>query len=263
MNKIGKLLKALGMIARKPYLLNLVLDENEAWRKRVWKEYGTEGLDEISLKELMEGKDISIKPFAFMEGGSLPTDLALLRCLASRFESCNYFEIGTWRGESVANVAEVANYCTTMNLAPARMKELGLHDDYIRQYAMFSKELANVTHLEEDSLTFDFSSLGQQFDLIFIDGDHHYGSVKKDTENVFKHLVHNDSIVVWHDYAWHPAEIRFECLAAILAGVPTHLRNNIYAVRNTMCAVYFPAEVSSRSPSSLALREEAFELVIK
>jgi len=263
MNKIQKFFKALYMIARKPYLLNLVLDENEAWKKRVQKTYGTAGFNEVSLKDMMDSNEVLVKPFAFMEGGSLPTDLALLKLLASRFDPCNYFEIGTWRGESVANVAEVARQCTTMNLPPARMKELGLRDEYILQHAMFSKELPNVTHLLEDSLLFDFSSLGQRFDLIFIDGDHHYESVKKDTEKVFEHLVHDNSIVVWHDYAWQAGEVRYETLAAILAGVPAHIRGKIYAVRNTMCAVYFPDEVSAHSPSPVALKEEAFEIRIK
>lgn len=263
MNKIQKFLKSVYLIARKPYLLNLVLDENGTWEKRVWKEYGTAGLNEISLREFMAENEVHVKPFAFMEGGSLPTDLALLRLLASRFDPCNYFEIGTWRGESVANVADVALKCTTMNLPLHRMKELGQHDDYIMQHAMFSKELPNVTHIFEDSLLFDFSSLGQQFDLIFIDGDHHYESVKKDTQNVFEHLVHDNSIVVWHDYAWQPGEVRFETLAAIMGGVPVQLRKHLYAVRNTLCAMYFPADINTQSPSVVAVKEDAFELNIK
>lgn len=250
------------MIARKPYLLNLILDDNEAWRKRVQKDFSIERLDEIRLSDLMVGKEVSVKPFAFMEGGSLPTDLALLKLLAAGFESCKYFEIGTWRGESVANVADVAGHCTTMNLPVERMKELGLPETYIQQYAMYSKNRINVTHLQEDSLKFDFESLGEKYDLIFIDGDHHYESVKKDTANVFKHLLHDKSIVVWHDYAWQPGEIRFETLAAILAGVPEKYRNKIYAVRNTICAVYIPYEIKSFAPSSVAIAEEAFELMI-
>jgi len=263
MSKIGKLFKSIEMIARKPYLLNLVLDDNLAWKKRLLKDYAIEGLDEIRLSDLMGGEEVSVKPFAFMEGGSIPTDLVLLKLLATGFDSCKYFEIGTWRGESVASVAEVAAHCTTMNLPPARMKELGQSDDYIMQYAMFSKELTNVIHLEEDSLTYDYASLGKKFDLIFIDGDHHYESVKKDTENVFKHLMHENSIVVWHDYAWQPGDVRFETLAAIMAGVPEHCRSKIYAVRNTMCAVYIPYEIKSYVASVIAQKEEAFALSIK
>jgi len=248
---------------RKPYLLNLVLDDNEAWKKKVMKEYGIEGLKEIRMKELLPDGEVEVKPFAFMEGGSLPTDLALLKIMASSFEACNYFEIGTWRGESVANVAAGAAECTTLNLPSARMKELGMTEDYIAQHAMFSKHLSNVTHLEGDSLSFDFAGLGKKYDLIFIDGDHHYDPIRQDTINVFEHLVHEKSIVVWHDYAWQPGDVRYETMAAILSGVPIQLRDKVYAARNTMCAIFYPGEIDAYLASAIANPEEAFTLNLK
>ena len=130
MKKFKKLFKALGLILGKPYLLNLVIDDNENWRKRVRKEFGLkEGLDEISFHELSGGMEIMVKPFSFLEGGSIPTDLALLRALAEKYTDCKYFEIGTWRGESVANVAEVATECITLNLPADTMRSMGFSDD--------------------------------------------------------------------------------------------------------------------------------------
>jgi predicted O-methyltransferase YrrM len=261
MSKIGRLTKAIGLILRKPYLLNLIIDDNDNWRNRVRKEFGLEeGLDEIPFDELGGGQEIIIRPFAFMEGGSIPTDLALLRILARKIKDCKYFEIGTWRGESVANVAEEAAECTTLNLSAASMRSMGLSEDYISQHAMYSRGIDKVIHLEGDSATFDFERLGKKFDLVFIDGDHHYEAIKRDTESVFKHLLHENSIVVWHDYAWQPGEIRYETLAAILAGTPSENISKVYSVRNTMCAVFYPFEVKSDAPSGVCKKEEAFEI---
>jgi len=264
MTKIKKLYKAIGLILRNPYLLNLVIDDNDNWRRKLTKDHGVaDGLPELSFHELAGESVISIEPFAFMEGGSIPTDLALLKVLAATFENCKYFEIGTWRGESVANVAEVASQCTTMNLPADSMKEMGLDQNYIDQHAMFSKNLSNVLHLEGNSLDFDFAGLNQKFDLIFIDGDHHYSSIKKDTENVFTHLVHENSIVVWHDYAWQPGNIRFETMAAILDGVRAESRKKIFAVRNTLCAIYYPGEATARKASVIARKDESFKVSLK
>jgi predicted O-methyltransferase YrrM len=143
------------------------------------------------------------------------------------------------------------------------MKALGLPDEYIAQHAMFSRDLPNVRHLEADSLDFDFAALGNQYDLVFIDGDHHYESVKRDTRNVFAHLLHEQSIVVWHDYAWQPGHLRYETLAAILAGIPENFRNRLYAVRNTLCAIYYPGTVRSSAPSAIARADEAYEVTIR
>jgi len=263
MNKIQKIFKATALLLQKPYLLNKIIDDNDVWRKRVIKDFGMDALSEIKLQQFMEDGGVSVKPFSFMEGGSLPTDLALLRLLAKKFDQCRYFEIGTWRGESAANVAEVAFECTTMNLSAGEMRNQGISSDYIDQYAMFSKGISNITHLEGNSLDFDFEGLNRKYDLIFIDGDHHYESIRKDTQNIFRHLLHENTIVVWHDYAWQPSNIRFETMAAILGGVPEHMRQHIYAVRNTLCAVFFPGDIKSYDASSVARKDEAFTLVVK
>jgi predicted O-methyltransferase YrrM len=262
MNKLKKIYKAAGLLMRKPYLINKIIDDNNAWLKRVERDFGMQKLPEVNYHDLSKSKEITVSPFAFMEGGSLPTDLALLRILAARYDKCTYFEIGTWRGESVANVAEVAAECTTMNLSAKEMKGFGLTQDYIDQHAMFSRDLPNVIHLEGNSLEFDFVGLNKKYDLIFIDGDHHFESIKKDTENIFRHLVHDKSIVVWHDYAFQPSDVRFETMAAILTGMPARYRDRVYSVRNTICAIYSPDVLFSEQASNIARAGDVFELRI-
>jgi predicted O-methyltransferase YrrM len=249
--KIRKGLKAISLLVAKPSLLNLIFQENEYWDKHIKKKQKTyTELKEITFSELFFDFNITITPVTFLDGGSMVTDLALLKGLAGKINNCAYFEIGTWRGESVANVSPLCTECFTMDLSDQEKKKLGMPDDYIRQHAILSKHLKNVIHLKDNSLKFDFASMNKKFDLIFIDGDHHYGSVLSDTINVFKHLVHDKTIVVWHDYAYNPGTVRNETFAAILDALDDSLHSKLYYVANTMCAVYFPFPDFNKKPEA-------------
>jgi predicted O-methyltransferase YrrM len=241
MSKISKAFSAIGLILRNPWLLNKVLDDKQYWRNKVGKKSGFRaGLPVLRPEALFGNFTETVDPFAFLDGGSLPTDLALLKKLAAGIDHCTYFEIGTWRGESAANVASVADSCHTLNLSDSEMREKGFDQRYIGLHRYFSKNIPNITHLEGNTLTFDFQSLNKKFDLIFIDGDHHYEMVRNDTEKVFRHLVHDKTIVVWHDYAFNPETVRYEVLAGILDGCPVNKHQNLFHIANTLCAVYFP-----------------------
>lgn len=117
---------------------------------------------------------------------------------------------------------------------------------------MFSKNLSNIKHIKHNSQTFDFSSIGK-FDLIFIDGDHSYEGVKKDTENVFKVLKNDNSIIVWHDYSNLTGNtINWGIFAGILDGCPKEMVKNLYHISNTMCAIYINKKLSgSKIPSQI------------
>jgi hypothetical protein len=243
MSKISKAFRALGLIIRNPWLLNKVLEEDKYWKNEVVKKYGFQyGLPVLRAEELFGDFSETVDPFAFLDGGSLPTDLALLKKLVRRFPHCSYFEIGTWRGESVANVASVAEICYTLNLSAGEMKAMGLNQRYIDLHGHYSGNIPNIRHLEGNTLSFDFQSLNRKFNLIFIDGDHHFEMVKNDTEKVFRHLVHENSIVVWHDYARNPETIRYEVLAGILQECPQVFHKHIFHIANTLCAVYLPGQ---------------------
>jgi len=247
MKKIKKAVSVIREIIRKPSLLNLIIDENEAWQRKVSEKYRLpNGLPQIQLNDLFPGFSETLNSFSFTGGGSLPTDIALLKSLCRKFENASYFEIGTWRGESVRNVADVAKECYTLNLSKQQMLDLGLSEKYADAHAFFSKGLQNVTHLYGDSRTFDYAGLNKKFDVVFIDGNHHFDFVKSDTENVFRHLVHENSVVVWHDYAYHPEKNRFEIMHAILDGVPDEFHSNLYHVANTMCAVFVRGDFESK-----------------
>lgn len=246
MSRIVKAISAIYEIIRNPWLLNRVLQQPEIWEKHVINKYGIKnGLGVVTPKELYgDYTDSSLNLFTFLDGGSLVTDIVLLKTLAASFPHCSYFEIGTWRGESVANVAEVAEICYTLNLSDEEMREMGVGEDYIELQGFFSKNLKNVHHLKSNSKDFDFSSLNRKFDLIFIDGSHHYDDVKNDTEQVFKHLIHKESIIVWHDYATTPESVRYEVFAGILDGLPAESHQFLYHVGHTKSAIYFPQKLT-------------------
>jgi len=183
--------------------------------------------------------------------------------LSKRFEKCKYFEIGTWRGESVFNVAQNAEKCHTLNLSKEQILDLGLSSDYADLHGFFSKKNPKIIHHFGDSRYFDYQKLNQSFDLIFIDGDHTFDFVKNDTQKVFKHLVHKSSIVVWHDYAYNPEKPRPEVYAGILAGLPKDLPGNLYHVSNTMCAIYLPEKVTSQQLFVPVAPTNVFQVEIK
>lgn len=237
MVKLIKTFKAIKEIIKNPWLLNKILEEDSVWLKYLKKQYGFSGsFPVISLDKLVSQS--TIDKFAFLGGGSLPTDILLLRSLAISINECKYFEIGTWRGESVINVSDVTKECYTLNLSKEEILSLGLSEKYADLHGFFSKKDKNIIHLTGNSATYDFAGLNKKFDLVFIDGDHHFDMVKSDTENVFKHLIHDESIVVWHDYAYSPEQVRAEVMAGIYEGVPSNQRKHLYHVGNTMCAIY-------------------------
>ena len=261
MGKIGKAFKALWWIARKPVLLNRVLTDEDSWQKEVDKIYGLpKGLPLVEMNQLIGSESLSLGPMTFLDGGSLPTDMMLLAGLAEGIKDCAYFEIGTWRGESVTTLSSRTKSCHTLCLTDSEMRRLGMHEKTIESHRLFSKDLENVVQLRGDSRSFDFKGLNQKFDLIFVDGDHHYDFVRSDTQKIFENLVHDKTVVVWHDYGFHPDQVRFEVMAAILDGVGSDRANRVYHVAHTKSAIYTGKSYPSRPADFPEIPEEFYTL---
>jgi len=237
--KISKLFRGIFELIKKPSLINHVINEDERWKKYVVRKYGlVSGLQSISLNRIINQDNYNLDVYSFLGGGSMVTDLILLKYLAQKASNGHYLEIGSWRGESLANVAPYIKEAVSMNLSSDEMKKLGLSDDYINQHFILCKHLSNIKYIRANSLTFDWKKLDQKFDVIFVDGDHHYEAVKSDTRNVFSKLRDKESVVVWHDYGNSPENVRWEVLAAILDGTSKENQGKLYHVQNTMCAIY-------------------------
>ena len=200
-----------------------------------------EKLPTIDLLDLCPDFSVTVEPYSFLDGAATILDIALLNALAQKQPNCRYLEIGTWRGESVANVSRFADKCVSISLSAIEMRDGGLGEDFICAHRFFSEGLENVEHIGHNSHNFDYSSLGK-FDLIFVDGDHHPQSVKTDTENVFKLLKDENSIIVWHDYGAKVETINRGVLAGILEGCPPENKKHLYHVSNTLCAIFIRSD---------------------
>jgi hypothetical protein len=247
MSKLSKLIKALRVLIKKPYLINKVIDDASIHKEKVLSKntHLKNGFAMLDLMDVIPNLNETISPFSFLNGGSLITDLALLKGLAKQKVNCTYFEIGTWRGESVSNVADVAKECFTLNLTNKALKELGYNQEYLDQQGFYSKNLKNVTHLKGDSFEFDFSPYYNKCDVVFVDGDHRYGSVVNDTKIAFKLLKDENSVIIWHDYASNPGEIRWDILKGIYDGTPLDKKEKLFCISNTLCALF------TNSPTSI------------
>lgn len=262
--RVKKTYQAIKSIIKNPWLLNSVLSENQVWKENIEKKHGKDySFPVIDFHEIASNESEQINHFSCLGGGSLITDLALLKLVCRKYDRCKYFEIGTWRGESIVNVSEISEECYTLNLSSKEMRKMGLNDAYINMHGYFIKEEhRHIKQLEGNSMNFDFGQLGKKFDVIFIDGNHHYDYVKNDTEKVFKNLVHDHSTVIWHDYAYDPEKLRYEVMSGILDGIPAEHKKHLYHVSNTMCAIYTKEKYKTNKFTSPIIPNKNFELEI-
>jgi predicted O-methyltransferase YrrM len=257
--------RILAQIVRRPASLGRVIDVDQERRRAVADRYGLpNGLPTIDLLDLFPDFQETVSPYSFLDGTATPADIAVLRAFARSRPHCHYLEIGSWRGESLANVAQVAEVCVSLSLSPAEMKDRGFTDEFIRIHGFFAdaQRYPNVSFIGHDSRTYDFQRLPHRFDLVFVDGDHSYDGVLSDTRNVFQILKDERAIIVWHDYGYSPETVRWEVLAAILDGCPVACRQHLYHISNTMCAAYLPSPPMARDCSFPSVPTKSFSIAI-
>lgn len=169
----------------------------------------------VKEKKLLEAHEISIGKFlklvsgkypmeldnvCFKSGGSGVLDYAFLKGIMQYFHLKTYLEIGTYIGESISNVASIADNCFSVTVPlnhPASMSV------FCKKYGMvdFSNRLVcqpNIKQFLADSKEFDFNIIGEGADIYFIDGDHSMEGIENDTGKIWKHK-RKDSFIVWHD----------------------------------------------------------------
>lgn len=233
-------------------------------KNHIGAKYGlANGLPTLDLLDLFPNFSERVAPYSYLEGGSTAIDLALLKALARRYKNCRYFEFGAWRGESVANLAGVAQECISLSLSDQELRQFGFNDLYIATSRFFSSDLNNVLHIGHDSRTFDYKPYLGTCDLVFIDGDHSYDGVRSDTKNAFRLLRDDRSVIVWHDYMrTFETDILWGVFAGMLDGAPETAVPHLYHVSNTLCAVYIKGNFPIVSASYPATPDKEFEVRI-
>lgn len=251
--KIEKLLNFLFLLIEKPARINLILNDNEVWREKFRKKYPHQKeLDQVDFfSPELKPEVLHLDTYCFLSGGSTIPDLLLLRQLCASITDCRYFEIGTWRGESALAVLPFCKEVHTLGLSDEELYAMGCSEDYVAQQGILLPKDERIVVHKGNSLTFDFASFGKKFDVVFIDGNHSYAFVKNDTIQVVKHLCHEETIIVWHDYGLSPEEVRYEVYTGILDGLRIAGITNgyLYHVKHTLCAVLM--KMTSESNSSM------------
>ncbi len=233
------------------------------YEKMVFDKFKVKQLPTIDILDLEPGLKDTINVYSFLPNTSTIPDMLLLRLLARKFKDCAYLEIGSYRGESLASVSEIAKECTSITLSKEELKMFGLSDEEISVQGVFSNNISNITSIYHNSLTFDFDAHKKRYDLLFVDGDHAYESVVIDTRNIFKLLKNEDSIIVWHDYGFDSASVRYDVFAAIIEGTPEEYRKNLYHVSNTMCAIFIRGNFSTTYTSQQPFPNKIFKIGVE
>ena len=226
-----KVKRILRTMVTNPKSITRVINWEAEMRKQVINRHGfEEGLpikDILSLAPLLNR--VTVRPYLFSHGSALSIEVAMLQGIAYEIPSCRFLEIGTYRGETAANLASGCIEVVTVDVN----KEAG----------EFCKGMSNVKQVTDNSITMDWDKLGK-FDLIFIDGNHSYVGVKADTENAIR-VLKEGGIIVWHDYIMRfgmeleeHGHIRWEVLSGILDGVPKDDHKHLAHISNTMSAVF-------------------------
>ena len=73
MNKVSKLLKAIGLIVQRPALLNLILKDEEVLQRSFEKEFANLELQQMDPFAWSEATQLTITPYAFLSGSSMVT----------------------------------------------------------------------------------------------------------------------------------------------------------------------------------------------
>jgi hypothetical protein len=206
----------------------------------------------ISLDQIYNGKFPQIKYVSFLGGGSGPTDYLLLLLLAKKYDSLNYLEIGSWRGESIRNILELDNCKRAVSLTLDSFKYYYVNKSIYESSNVFlNYDDHRLKQVYADSTNFDFSALGK-FDLVFIDGDHSYDAILSDTKNALNLLRDDSSVIVWHDYSYdNDHSVRNTTLNAIKDSIPNNYHKYLYYVENTMSAIYSKQKFNSSQPKEI------------
>lgn len=118
-----------------------------------------------------------------------------------------FIEIGSYLGSSSCFIAHAINeresllYCidTWQNDAMSEGNK-----DTFEEFEKNTRNLRNVIRVVKKFSTEaveDVAHLKGKISFLFVDGDHSYGSVKKDWE-IFSPFLLDDAIVVFHDSGW-------------------------------------------------------------
>jgi len=211
-------------------------------RRRLTREFGRSALPLIRFDALVGPDRFNLSHYNFAPWSASPIEYALIQGIARRFKPCHFLEIGSLRGELLANLNGLVESAVSLSLSKDDMRRRGYPKAAIDTNLLYAEDAENVTVIYADSRNYDVSKLpSPPPNLVFVDGDHAYEMVRQDTRNVLS-VCARESVIVWHDYSLADhMTVHWPVFAGILDGVPRKLWSRLYHVNNTVCAVLLPA----------------------
>lgn len=215
-----KILKALGTTARVggtlvSYLTYRVVTDPKASRQFIetlantivdFRPEPRPRLKVAGLDELFPGIDqASTQPLNLQEGEweLPPAEYASLAKIIAHLQPRTVFEIGTFRGRTTLLIARHAPKDAaihTLDLRPEETRQRwGKSPELIGQAFRDHPAKSKITQLYTDDRTFDFRPFYGAMDLIFIDGNHRYEAVKRDTIQAMQ-MITPGGVILWDDY---------------------------------------------------------------
>ena len=153
--KISAVFRILKKLVGQPESIFLVLKDENEYRNYLKRKFNVNEFPTIDIRKFLPENKSIINNYTFLEGGSMVTDLALLKSVAALFPECEYLEIGTWRGESIVNVADVPGVkCTSVNLSSDEIISMGFPEKYAQEHEYEKSRYGNNSAYFSKSFAF-------------------------------------------------------------------------------------------------------------
>lgn len=206
-------------------------------------------LPDILLEELFEDFGSQTVMLHQLPCGSWSTPLAdvvMLLKVVLCSQPKKLLEVGSFRGYTALYLAQhVAN--------DAKIVTVDLYPEHGEAYRNTSYASMIERRVGETSVSMFQQDIPGSYDLIFIDADHSYAGVKRDTELVLP-LVSPTGYILWHDYAnWGYFNGK--------NGVPEYLRElsetlPIAHITGSDLAIYSPAWTGRQQDCQRAIQQK-------
>lgn len=125
--------------------------------------------------------------------------------IVNKISKIKYLEIGSFEGRSTVFIKELDNLESLMAIDTFEGSDEHKNIDFKKVYENFKYNInlggnKNVNFLKTNSDDF-FKNNKNHYNLIYIDGSHHYEQVKKDFINSFNFLE-NNGYIICDDFMW-------------------------------------------------------------
>jgi predicted O-methyltransferase YrrM len=195
------------------------------------------------LDELLPGilpEEVTVPAFPFLrsdEWGLPPAELICMAAICKFRKPRRILEIGTYMGTTTLVMAANSPEDTeilSLDLAP--ILRVGNRDPFAAGRDFHGSPLARkIRQLFGDSRTLDYSPYEGGMDLIFIDANHTYEFVTRDTDRAFRVLA-SGGIIIWDDYRW--TEGNPECAGVTRCLNEISRTRKVQQVAGTRLAIY-------------------------